>query len=67
MAHADLPEKNTIFFFMLCPDMSVTVQLVKKMNERFLIVVNYCFSNAPFQSTKNEGAVRDVRLRTRIS
>ena len=46
-AHADLPEKNTISFFMLCLDMSVTVQLVKKMDERFLIVVNYCFSNAP--------------------
>ena len=49
---------------MLYLDMSVTVQSVKKMNERLLIVVNYCFSNAPLQSTKIEGAVRDVLFRT---
>merc|ERR1711955_194707 len=55
-----------IFFFMFYLDMSVTVQSVKKMNERLLIVVNYCFSNAPLQSTKIEGAVRDVLFRTSI-
>jgi len=51
---------------MLYLDMSVTVQSVKKMNERLLIVVDYCFSNAPLQSTKIEGAVRDVLFRTSI-
>jgi hypothetical protein len=52
---------------MLYLDMSVTVQSVKKMFERLLIVVNYSFSNAPpLQSTKSEGAVRDVLFRTSI-
>ena len=40
-------KKKSIFFFMLYLDMSVTVQSVKKMIERLLIVVNYSFSNAP--------------------
>ena len=59
-------KKKSIFFFMLYLDMSVTVQSVKKMIERLLIVVNYSFSNAPLQSTKSEGAVRDVLFRTSI-
>ena len=60
-------QKKKIHFLLYVVPRYVSNSAVgEKMIKRLLIVVSYCFSNAPLQSTKSEGVVRDVLFRTSI-